>query len=153
MLVKTRNDGRLDARLRQYIYRHFVRKGRAPRVAEMAAALSSSRPRIKDALSRLSEGHAIVLQENGELWRAAPFSAVSTAFPVQIGKRRWWANCIWDALGIPAMLQQDGQIDASCGCCNLEMIVRISRQKLTTREGSIHIAVPARNWYDDVVFT
>lgn len=142
-----------DARLRGHIYRHFVRKGRAPKIAEMAAALAVSRPKIKNSLERLARDHAIVLQENGELWRAAPFSAVSTAFSVQIGKRRWWANCIWDALGIPAMLHEDGRIDAACGCCNLEMIVRISRGKLATKDGTIHFAVPARNWYDDVVFT
>ena len=146
-------DDGFDSRLRRYIYRHFVRKGRAPKVTEMAASLSASRAKIKNSLERLTRGHAIVLQENGELWRAAPFSAVSTAFPVQAGKRRWWANCIWDALGIPAMLHEDARIDAACGCCNQEIIVQISRGKLATKEGTIHFAVPARNWYDDVVFT
>jgi hypothetical protein len=153
MAAKTQGNDKLDSKLRLYIYRHFVRKGAAPRVAEMATALSASRPKIKESLSRLAQGHAILLQENGELWRAAPFSAVATAFPVQVGKKRWWANCIWDALGIPAMLHEDGQIDASCACCNLEMVVKIKGQKLATKEGIIHFAVPARNWYDNIVFT
>src|SRR5437667_11759339 len=43
---------------------------------------------------------SFVLQENGELWRAAPFSAVPTAFPVKVGDRSYYGNCIWDALGI-----------------------------------------------------
>src|SRR5207244_12767690 len=32
---------------------------------------------------------SFVLQENGELWRAAPFSAVPTAFPVKVGDRSY----------------------------------------------------------------
>ena len=94
-----------------------------------------------------------MLQENGELWRAAPFSAVPTAFPVSIGKRSWFANCIWDALGIPAMLRKDARIAAACGCCNLEMPIQVKGGRLVAAKGIIHIAVPAREWYKDVVFT
>lgn len=94
-----------------------------------------------------------MLQENGELWRAAPFSCIPTAFPVTAGKRSWFANCIWDALGIPAMLGKDAHIAASCGCCNLDMPIEVKDGKLRSGKGLIHIAVPARDWYKDVVFT
>jgi hypothetical protein len=142
-----------DAHLRQSIYRHFIRAGRAPSVAEMAAALSSPKRKVNAALERLAQTHAFVLQETGELWRAAPFSAVPTAFPVCSGKRAWYGNCIWDALGIPAMLQQSARIDASCGCCNYEMTLLVEEGRLLGPKGIIHIAVPARHWYDDIVFT
>src|SRR5579863_6679534 len=143
----------LDTSLRQSIYRHFIREGRAPTVTEMAATLSSPVRKVRAALERLAQTHAFVLQETGELWRAAPFSAVPTAFPVRFGKRAWYGNCIWDALGIPAMLHQDARIDASCGCCNHEMLLRVEEGRLLGAKGIIHIAVPARHWYDDVVFT
>jgi len=142
-----------DTHLRQYIYRHIVRDGQAPMVAEMTAALSSPMRKVRAALERLAHTHAFVLQETGELWRAAPFSAVPTAFPVRSGKRAWYGNCIWDALGIPAMLHQNARIDASCGCCNHEMLLRVEEGRLLGAKGIIHIAVPARHWYDDVVFT
>jgi hypothetical protein len=142
-----------DARLRSFIYDHFVSKGTAPVVKEMASGLSSPMRAIRAALSRLAATHAFVLQENGELWRAAPFSAVPTAFPVQIGKRSWWGNCIWDALGIPAMLHQDAVIPASCGCCNDELTLKMTKGKLSGPKGVVHIAVPARHWYDDIAFT
>jgi hypothetical protein len=93
------------------------------------------------------------LQETGELWRVAPFSAVPTAFPVRSGKRAWYGNCIWDALGIPAMLHQNARIDASCACCNYEMVLRVEEGRLLAPKGIIHIAVPARRWYEDIVFT
>ena len=142
-----------DANLRHFIYRHFVRRSRAPAVAEMATGIGSSLRQTRAALNRLCQTHAFVLQENGELWRAAPFSAVPTAFPVRIEKRSYYGNCIWDALGIPAMLNEDADLDASCGCCNLAMPLRVRRGKLLDRTGLIHIAVPARHWYDDIVFT
>ena len=70
-----------------------------------------------------------------------------------IGDRSWFGNCIWDALGIPAMLGKDARIDASCGCCNLAMPVDIRKGKLVATRGIIHIAVPAGEWYKDVAFT
>jgi hypothetical protein len=142
-----------EKRLRQYVYRHFLREGRAPTVAEMAEAMAASLRQTRAALQRLCQTHAFVLQENGELWRAAPFSAVPTAFPVHVGKRSWYGNCIWDALGIPAMLHEDARIDASCGCCNLAMVLRVEKGRLLDRDGIVHIAVPACHWYDDIVFT
>ena len=141
-----------DARLRLFIYRHLIAKCRAPSIAEMAKRFKS-RKHVDAALLRLCASHAFVLQENGELWRAAPFSAVPTAFPVRIGNRSYYGNCIWDALGIPAMLHKDAQIDASCGCCNLEMLLKVENGRLLGPEGLIHIAVPARDWYKDIVFT
>lgn len=143
----------LDRRLREFVYRHILRAQRVPSVAEMCHALSLPRQRISASLERLCQSHAFMMQEDGELWRAAPFSAIPTAFPVQIGKRRWFGNCIWDALGIPAMLGEDARIDAGCGCCNYQMPIEVKSGKLQSTAGVIHIAVPARDWYKDVVFT
>ena len=142
-----------DHRLRLFVYRQMIHTGKCPSVAEMAKSLKSSTKSIRASLSRLSESHAFMQQENGELWRVAPFSAIATPFPVTIGKRLWFANCIWDALGIPAMLGKNAQIGASCGCCNLSMPVEIREGKLRAGPGIIHIAVPAREWYKDVAFT
>ena len=146
----TRN---FDSQLQLAVYRHTICNGRVPLVAEMARAFSCPVRKIRDAIKRLSESHAFMLQDHGELWRVAPFSAISTAFPVRIGRRSWWGNCIWDALGIPAMLKKDAIIDAACACCNYEMKLEVTRHKLLQNEGIIHIAVPARDWYKDVVFT
>lgn len=119
----------------------------------MAAVLCSSVRKVRAVLERLAQTHAFVLQETGELWRAAPFSAVPTAFPVRAGKRAWYGNCIWDALGIPAMLHQNARIDASCGCCNFQMVLHVKEDRLLGPKGTIHFAVPARHWYQDIVFT
>src|SRR5438046_9456821 len=82
-----------DARLRLFIYRHLIAKCRAPSIAEMAKRFKS-RKQVGAALQRLCASHAFVLQENGELWRAAPFSAVPTAFPVKAGIVRIMATAL-----------------------------------------------------------
>jgi hypothetical protein len=146
-------DGDLDTRVRLFVYRQIIRREKSPTVADMAKGMACSTKRIWASLSRLSEGHAFMQQDNGELWRAAPFSCIPTPFPVRVGKRSWFGNCIWDALGIPAMLGEDARIEASCGCCNYEMLMEVTRGRLVSGRGLIHIAVPAREWYKDVVFT
>ena len=142
-----------DARLRLFVYRHILRQQESPTVAQMVQGLASSTRKVRAALVRLSESHAFMLQDDGELWRAAPFSCIPTAFPVKVGRRLWFGNCIWDALGIPAMLRRDVLIEASCGCCNYAMPIEVKAGKLRSEAGVIHIAVPARDWYKDVVFT
>ena len=142
-----------DGRVRLFVYRHLLSRERCPSVAEIARGLRTTAAKVRVTLARLSESHAFMRQENGDLWRAAPFSCIPTAFPVKVGKKSWFGNCIWDALGIAACLNKDVKIGAACGCCNLDMPIEIRRGKLLPVEGIIHFAVPARHWYKDVVFT
>jgi Alkylmercury lyase len=142
-----------DSRLRLFVYRHVQSREQCPTIVEMARGLQTTAAKVRASLTRLSESHAFMTQEDGELWRAAPFSCIPTGFPVTVGKKSWFGNCIWDALGIPAMLNKDARIGAACSCCNLDMPVEIRRGRLRAGEGMIHIAVPARLWYQDVVFT
>jgi len=146
-------EAEFDNSLRLYTYRQVVATGKPPTVAQAAAEMGGSETEVRAGYARLGESHAFMLTEKGELWRVAPFSAIPTAFPVESGGRTYYANCIWDALGVPAMLGQDATIPASCACCNLEMTLRVKAGSLLPHEGVIHVAVPARRWYEDVVFT
>jgi hypothetical protein len=47
---------------------------------------------VKTALEHLTQTHAFGLQEDGELWRARPFSAVPTAFPDCTGEQPGASN-------------------------------------------------------------
>ena len=83
---------------------------------------------------------------------ANPFSAVPTPFLVRVGDRSWYGNCIWDATGIPAMPGQDASIEASCGCCGTAMHLAVSDGSLEEAPGIAHFAIPAAQWWDDIVF-
>src|SRR3954471_20640364 len=144
----------IDTALWRFTYDTVVRAGRGPSLAEAAAALATSESDVRAAYQRLGEGHAILLDASGEgLWRIAPFSAVPTDFAVEAGGRSYFANCAWDALGICAALHADGVVHASCGCCRLPMELVVRGGRLEPAEGIVHVAVPAKDWYEDITFT
>ena len=143
-----------DAGVRAFIFEHFLRMGRAPLVNEIAVGMAQPLSAIQAALQRLHEAHGVVLEPStGELRMVHPFSCVPTPFRVEVADQAWWANCIWDALGIPAMLKRDGSVQTQCGCCGDAMTLTIQDGALVTPTGVAHFSVPARDWWRDIVFT
>ena len=106
---------------------------------------------IRAALERLASARMLVLRE-GEILMAGPFSAVPTPFRVTTPRFSCFANCIWDALGVAATLQCDVTIDTSCADCGPAMEVAV-RDGNVIGEGLVHFALPARQWWQDIVFT
>lgn len=142
-----------DTRLRAAVYETALGIGRIPAIHDLAVQLHETEDEVRASLQRLAEAHALVLQrEGGEILMANPFSAVPTAFPVLSGAWQAWGNCIWDALGILAMLRRDGRVDASCGCCGTAMALHVEGGALLEMDGIVHYAVPARQWWNDIVF-
>lgn len=145
----------LDLRIRNHVYASFVRDGKVASASEAAAELHLAPAAVSDAYRRLHEAHALVLQPNStEIQMLNPFSAVETTFRVEAGGRSWFANCAWDALGIPGALHVDGRIEAACPDCGeqLELVVR-DGELVRGRELLVHFVVPARRWWDDIGFT
>jgi hypothetical protein len=143
-----------DSTIRLAITQHFIDTGRAPTMTELASTLGIPEPDVRAAAHRLHDAHMLVLQpDSGEVLMANPFSAVPTGFEVTSGDQSWWANCIWDALGVPHMLQRDTRIVTACPCCGDALTLDVQGGVLTRVEGMIHFAVPARRWWDNIVFT
>ncbi|MCA1617979.1 MAG: alkylmercury lyase family protein [Acidobacteria bacterium] len=143
----------LDKVVRGHIYEFVMREGLPPTIAETSSVLSHSPDEVRDSFQRLAEGHIIVLRKGGgEILMANPFSAVPTPFLVKAGGRSYYGNCIWDAMGIPAMLKQDAAIEASCGCCSTAMNLNVTNGSLGQARGTAHFAIPAAHWWDDIVF-
>ena len=146
----------LDLAVRQYVYDQLFNRQRVPGAAEIARALHREIDGLRQSLRRMKDGHILVLQEGDqEILMANPFSAVPTPFVVQIGDRSWWGNCIWDALGIAAMVKGEATITTGCGDCNDEMVIRVEGGQAWFEDGNgvIHFSVPARRWWDNIKFT
>ena len=142
-----------DAAVRAFVYDTTMRTGAPPSVEEIARGVDATATEAAESLQRLAAGRALVLQPaSGEVLMANPFSAVPTPFPVESGGVRYYGNCIWDALGIPAVLKRDAVIETSCADCGAAMRVRVERGA-AAGEGLIHFAIPARKWWNDIVFT
>ncbi len=142
-----------DKEIRFHVYDFVMKDGKIPTIAETASALSRPPDEVRASFARLADAHILVLQKgSGEILMANPFSAVPTPFLVKTGECFYYGNCIWDAMGIPAMLKQDGAIQASCGCCGTAMTLEIKNGSLENAKGIAHFAIPAAHWWDDIIF-
>jgi alkylmercury lyase-like protein len=143
-----------DTRVRLHIYERFLAEGRPPSVGETAAALDMRETEAAAAYRRLEQGRVLVLAPGTlNVWMANPLSAVPTPFRVEMERGSYWGNCIWDALGIPAMLAGDGTVACSCPDCGEAMTLTVSGGRLERAEGVVHFAVPASRWWDNIAFT
>ena len=142
-----------DVATRNHVYRRFVDLGRAPRFAELADELGGA-AETEAALRRLHDAHALVLEaDRPEIRMAPPFSAVPTRYRVEADGRLWYANCGWDAFGIPAALHVDGHISSACPDCGVPIEIDVRDGRPSPDDGVFHVLVPAERWWDDIVFT
>lgn len=144
----------LDRDVRVHLFGKTAETGWVPEVTEIAEALGRAHADVEESLRRLAAGRVIVLSPSGSgVWMANPFSAVPTAFRVHASRRRYYGNCIWDALGIPAILQADASIEAPCGDCGEPMTLAVRGGELVTGDGLIHFGVPAARWWENIGYT
>lgn len=142
------------AAVRIALYDLFVESGRCPSRDEVAAAAGVDAAEIGSAYQALHDSHVIVLGDDGEPWMVNPFSAVETPFSVEAGGRSFWGNCIWDALGVVAMLGGRGSVATPCPDCGEPLRVDVAGGRPRHAGGMIaHFAVPAAHWWDDIGFT
>jgi hypothetical protein len=135
-----------DLALRNLVYRRFVELGRAPTMAELATT--------EEALGRLHERRMVVLEpDRPEIRMAIPFSAVPTPYRVEAGGRSWFANCAWDAYGILAALGVGGHISSACPDCGESIEIDVVDRRPEPADDVFHVLVPARSWWEDIVFT
>ena len=144
-----------DLSIRNELYSSFVRNGTVQTPAETATALGLDDEHVAGALRRLHDAHALVLEPGTATIRMLnPFSAVATPHRVEAAGRSWFANCAWDALGIPAALHSDARVESECPDCGESLSLEVRDGELV--EGAdllVHFVVPARRWWDDIAFT
>ena len=133
----------IDGDLRARIYRSLAATGRVP----------TPDPDDRDALERLHDAHALVLDGDGNVRMALPFSAVPTQHMVRSEDRSWWANCAWDALAIPLLLGIDGHLDATWADTGEPVDLEVVDGELSSFDGFVGFAFPAARWWDDIVET
>lgn len=143
-----------DALLRRRIYTHTTERGNPPTIGELSEAASAPPERVREALERLAAGRILVLQpESHEILMAPPFSAVPTPFLVETSRYACYANCAWDAIGVPIMLREPARIVSSCGCCGASLTLDVTPDRPPPADDVVHFAVPAARWWHDLVYT
>ena len=140
--------------VRLYIYNQMVETSAAPTTADTAHALGRPEDDVQHAYRALADARMLVLRPGSHtVWMAMPFSNMQTAFTVIAGGRAYYANCAWDAFGIPAMLGIDARIFTTCADCGGVLERKVANGTLPETRGVVHFALPPRRWWDDVGYT
>lgn len=142
-----------DLAVRNATYRLFVELGRAPTVDEIATSLGQASEEVVAAWRRLHDAHALVLDADGGLRMANPFSAVETAHRVDAAGHEWFANCGWDAFGVGVVLRSDSTIHTTCPDCGEALDIEVRDYRPIDPSPVWHVLVPARDWWADIGFT
>ena len=137
------------------IYEVIAKTTRAPTSLEVAEALSASVEEVEAAFQHLYQKRLLVLEPGNasKIRMAPPFSGVETPFLVAVGGKSYYANCVWDALGVAAALQRDGDVAASDGLTGEAMSLQVRDGNPVPQACVIHFAVPAAHWWDDIIYT
>ena len=140
-------------RLRGHLYRRIRDRGTVPVREELRAQLGAGDTEVDGALRFLADAHVLALDESGEVLMAHPFSAVPTPYRVETVAGSYWANCAWDAIAIPILLDTDGRTPTICPGSGERFELTVTGGHLRPADAVVRFAVPVRNFWDDIGFT
>jgi alkylmercury lyase-like protein len=144
-----------DDDVRLHILGELIAGGTAPSAGDTGAALGVSESHAAAAYDRLAANRVIVLQPGTrDVLMAAPLSAVPTPHVARMADgQSHYGNCVWDALGVIAMLGRDGDIETVCADCEAALTLTVRNGALEPTDAVVHFAVPAARWWENIVFT
>lgn len=151
-----------DLTVRLEIYRHFALTGGRPTVEQIAPRVAADPSEVRGAYARLCGRRVLVLEPDGASIRMAPpFSGVPTMHRVESAGVSYFANCAWDALGIPAALHRPATVRSRCAQSSQPLVLEVGPSgppasapaSAPAPEWLFHCLVPAAHWWDDIVFT
>ena len=143
-----------DTQVKLTIYNHFAATGHAPSAGEVAKRIESDVEQVRESYQRLRGQRLLVLETDGASIRMAPpFSGVPTQHLVEADGIQYFANCAWDALGIPAALHKAATVRSRCAQSDEPFHLKIGLQGPEASDWLFHCLVPAAQWWNDIVFT
>lgn len=145
----------LDTQVKLALYGITAETGSVPTAVEVARKIDIDQAEVIAAFARLHQKRLLVPEPNdpSRIRMAPPFSGIPTAFPVHALGKRYYANCVWDAFGVAAALHADAVIPASDGHTSEPLTLEIRNGEPVPQPYVAHFAVPAAQWWDDIVFT
>ena len=141
--------------MHHHLIDHLIATGRPPGVGVLASRLGVSTAEACEGLRRLEEQHGVVLHRGADasdpaIWLAHPFSTTPTLFWVSSAERGWWAPCIWCALGIAALVDDDVTISTRFGGETEAVDIEVRGGQLLSAGLVAHFCVAVARAWDDV---
>ena len=131
-------------------------RGAVPSLAEVADRVAAPSDLVADSFGRLAAARVMILRPGTtELLSFNPFAVGPTDFRVRSGGREWSALCAWDGFGVAAAVKDDGLVLGHCAdVCGVPLEVRLAGDAVGALDGVVmQFALPARDWWKDIVFT
>ncbi len=143
-----------EVQVKLAIYHHFAETGGRPSPGQVAERVNADVEQVLAAYQTLRAQRVLVLEADGASIRMAPpFSGVPTQHRIEAGGIQYFANCAWDALGIPAALSQPGIVHSRCEQSGEPLNLKVGVEGPEPSDWLFHCLVPAAKWWDDIVFT
>jgi len=143
-----------ETQVKLAVYRHFAETGCRPEPGAVASRAGVSVDRVLEAYQGLRAQRLLALESDGaSILMAPPFSGVETQHRVEAGSVSYFANCAWDALGIPAALHVPGVVHSRCEQSREPLVLDVGLGGPAPSGWLFHCLVPAAKWWDDIVFT
>ncbi len=131
-------------------------RGAVPLLSEVASRVALAEADTAASFGRLAAARVMILRPGTtEILSFNPFASGPTDFQVRAGGRDWSALCAWDAFGVAAALRTDGVVLGHCAdVCGVPLEVRLAGDAIGALDGVVmQFALPAREWWKDIVFT
>lgn len=144
----------IDTQVKVAIYRAIADSGKVPTLDEIMARTRATSSTVRDSCRRLQSKRLLLLEGDGATIRMAPpFSGIPTQHKVTVDGITYYANCAWDALGIPAALHRPGTVLSRCEQSLQPLHLVVGADGPEPSSWLFHCLVPAAKWWDDLVFT
>jgi hypothetical protein len=147
----------LPARVRLFIFEHFLDHAAPPVVEQAMTEFGLSRDATTDLLRELEAArHVALVPKTARILMAFPFSAVASPFRVTVRGRTYFANCAWDAIAFHAMLEDDVRVDSFCHHCAAPITIELRDGRATRVEPAdaiVYLALRPVQWWQDIVNT
>jgi len=139
--------------VRVAVYQGFRTTGRAPSTGQLAEDLQTSVEMIGESLAELAAQRHLVLDADGEIVMAHPFSSIPLGFSVMGANTLWWGGCCWDSFALPHLIPEEPEVLVATRCpgCDLAGAWVLNRESPPVTDWLAHFLVPVAQMWDDVV--
>jgi hypothetical protein len=149
--------GDVPARVRKFVFDHFLEHGTPPVAEQVMTEFSLSRSEANEALRALEAArHIALVKGTARILMAFPFSAIATPFRVTVGGRTYFANCAWDAVAFHAMLGEGIRVESYCDHCATPIEVEMQDGRainVRPQDALVYLALPPARWWEDITAT
>jgi hypothetical protein len=142
----------VDSQVHSAVLTTIAEHGAAPDTAELSVRLGLAIAEVDASLRRLADNHALVLHPGTTaVWIAHPFSLSPTAVWVEGRRLGHWAPCLWCALGIQTLVDDDVIIHTRLGGEGEDVRIAVPRRAAIASDLVAHFPMPPARAWDNVV--